>query len=149
MKPTLSNRFCSPDMIASDVVVFPTCCLVAATNIGRGLESVERSRRRRWRRHDARAAAERMFWILITAGAETGRFPLSPSLYAQRSSGVGSATVTVSRYSRGHSVPLCQDPQTPDRPMVNVDWAQTGVDGLAMVASSSPLSTPGIIGGPV
>ncbi|EJK61114.1 hypothetical protein THAOC_18446, partial [Thalassiosira oceanica] len=60
---------------------------------------------------------------------------------ADRSSG---GCVTVSRHSRGHSVPLCQDPQTPDRPMVNVDWAQTGGRWSLL----PPLSTPGILVGP-
>ena len=35
MKPTFEKRFCSPDISARDVVVLPTCCLVAATNMGR------------------------------------------------------------------------------------------------------------------
>ncbi len=35
MKPTLSKRFCKPESRAKDVDVFPTCCFVAATKIGR------------------------------------------------------------------------------------------------------------------
>jgi hypothetical protein len=35
MKPTLSNLFCNPESSASEVDVLPTCCLVAATKIGR------------------------------------------------------------------------------------------------------------------
>ena len=34
MNPTLGNRFCNPDISAREVVVFPTCCFVAATKIG-------------------------------------------------------------------------------------------------------------------
>ena len=36
INPTFSNRFCRPLMRASEVGVLPTCCLVAATKMGRG-----------------------------------------------------------------------------------------------------------------
>ena len=35
MKPTLSNLFFNPESSAREVDVLPTCCLVAATKIGR------------------------------------------------------------------------------------------------------------------
>lgn len=49
MKPTFGKRFWRPDIRAREVVVFPTCCLVAATKIGRG-RFVENGR------HDERKA---------------------------------------------------------------------------------------------
>ena len=36
MNPTFSNLFCKPLIRAREVVVLPTCCLVAATKMGRG-----------------------------------------------------------------------------------------------------------------
>ena len=38
INPTLSNLFCNPESKANDTDVFPTCCFVAATNIGLGFD---------------------------------------------------------------------------------------------------------------
>lgn len=64
MKPTFGNRFCRPLIRASEVVVFPACCLVAATKMGRGRLVVENRR--------CNIADERAEPLLAAADAEIG-----------------------------------------------------------------------------